>query len=709
MGFFSGKTKYYVSASVIDLNTTPSNMVADAAIKAAVGDDIDMTTQVRAALLNGFHNKLSNAWLYAMRDYYYGVPTFEYANRLDDVVPLVDSTLEEYWGYPISASSAYITKGDYITEVWEYICGAWDYDPMGNLFRRPFATFTGTDPNVSPFQLENVTFDGDATFTITGYYMYGTGSIERHSINYYREPLVSYGDMYYHVIYFNIINDPASPIYGGIIPQKIGWIYRIKDNTYPELGGLNLQENTHPFLPVVPLRSYNTDLTENKESEGYQTSKKLLNILSLNIDDVAEQLNKSPDIGKIDHAYILFGTNIADILDPNKRIPGSVHYLYKFLVYGRGLSNTNNRTWEVVYSDTNEAYYSLHIRNAGLDFTVAWDHLIYDHIEGVIGIPDTVTTEYGVHGTTNGWYRSSVTFKHQISKDYYVKVSLFNLRHIQVVQNRTITTNIADAVWGDDKNFIIPLDKKFLAEMNLREQDALALGSFKLLCQSWEAVSTGFFGSMFFKVIMMIIIVVLFIWTAGQSTWLAAFVELATSSLFGFLAAVAIMIIVKYVVTYAVRLLVEQIGGELALVLAAILAAVLAITGNLDATWDIFVVFEQTIAVSLVDVISAVIVAVQQITMEAMEELRDDATEFGVAVGNRKKELEAVQAELTKGNLLEPIRLLDDRFATPIFPVESPDAFYERTIHTQNIGVLSLDMIGSFYDIALTLPDKNKM
>jgi len=38
-------------------------------------------------------------------------------------------------------------------------------------------------------------------------------------------------------------------------------------------------------------------------------------------------------------------------------------------------------------------------------------------------------------------------------------------------------------------------------------------------------------------------------------------------------------------------------------------------------------------------------------------------------------------------------------------PTESPDAFYDRTIHTGNIGVLTLDTIESYTGLMLKLPE----
>jgi hypothetical protein len=53
--------------------------------------------------------------------------------------------------------------------------------------------------------------------------------------------------------------------------------------------------------------------------------------------------------------------------------------------------------------------------------------------------------------------------------------------------------------------------------------------------------------------------------------------------------------------------------------------------------------------------------------------------------------------------LLEESNILNPRI---IFG-ESPDDFYNRTVHSGNIGVASLDAISSFVAVALVLPKMN--
>ncbi|OZB40381.1 MAG: hypothetical protein B7X50_08605 [Alishewanella sp. 34-51-39] len=77
-------------------------------------------------------------------------------------------------------------------------------------------------------------------------------------------------------------------------------------------------------------------------------------------------------------------------------------------------------------------------------------------------------------------------------------------------------------------------------------------------------------------------------------------------------------------------------------------------------------------------------------------------TEFSLIADQKWAELEEVKNLLGKENLLDPFEFIGKE-PRVIFG-ESPDQFYNRTIHSGNIGVLALDANSSFIDISLTLP-----
>jgi hypothetical protein len=79
--------------------------------------------------------------------------------------------------------------------------------------------------------------------------------------------------------------------------------------------------------------------------------------------------------------------------------------------------------------------------------------------------------------------------------------------------------------------------------------------------------------------------------------------------------------------------------------------------------------------------------------MDALESTYEDLYE----------DLAAQMEELTSTSLIYPL-LLPSLQKPMNITTEDPEGFYNRTIHTGNIGVLSLDMIELYHDSMLKLP-----
>jgi hypothetical protein len=77
-----------------------------------------------------------------------------------------------------------------------------------------------------------------------------------------------------------------------------------------------------------------------------------------------------------------------------------------------------------------------------------------------------------------------------------------------------------------------------------------------------------------------------------------------------------------------------------------------------------------------------------------MENLTTEASDFQKETTKQLELLETAQKLLEGNNLLSPF----------VFFGETPDAFYNRTVHASNIGLMGITAITNYVDIALTLP-----
>ncbi len=78
-------------------------------------------------------------------------------------------------------------------------------------------------------------------------------------------------------------------------------------------------------------------------------------------------------------------------------------------------------------------------------------------------------------------------------------------------------------------------------------------------------------------------------------------------------------------------------------------------------------------------------------------DLLQEGKEFSLFVEEQNKLLDDAKALLQGNNHLDPFVIFG----------ESPQDFYNRTVHSGNIGVLGISAISSYVDIALTLPKLN--
>jgi len=69
-------------------------------------------------------------------------------------------------------------------------------------------------------------------------------------------------------------------------------------------------------------------------------------------------------------------------------------------------------------------------------------------------------------------------------------------------------------------------------------------------------------------------------------------------------------------------------------------------------------------------------------------------SELSVLQDEKTRKLEEANTLLDQSNFLFPFVVFG----------EEPDDFYNRTIHSGNIGILAIDQVGAFVDNALKLP-----
>jgi hypothetical protein len=154
-------------------------------------------------------------------------------------------------------------------------------------------------------------------------------------------------------------------------------------------------------------------------------------------------------------------------------------------------------------------------------------------------------------------------------------------------------------------------------------------------------------------------------------------------------ATIVIHLIVGQLIAVAFKYFVKLVGEEVATVIAVIALIyggyqIVQAGGLAGAPW----------AQALLEISTGL----HQAAMNArMENLNNEGEAFQLFVEDETERLETSKQLLENNNFLSPFVIFG----------ESPEDFYNRTVHSGNIGILGITAISSYVDIALTLPKLN--
>jgi hypothetical protein len=277
------------------------------------------------------------------------------------------------------------------------------------------------------------------------------------------------------------------------------------------------------------------------------------------------------------------------------------------------------------------------------------------------------------------------SYRHQITENVYEEIQVIGLRMTYHIWAEYTTT-------GDENNdelLMIPLDYAITKRYTMLEREVLYARSMHYIFNSRVVTKLKWYQTGIFRVFLIVIAIVVTIMTYGL-TWqgvVAAFTTVA-----GFQAAViafSIWFIKFKLFSLAMSKVVDAIGLEAAFVLAIIAAAagmyqVFTEGGLANAPW----------AARLLQLSTGLTSGMQAEFQEEYADLMGDYRTFEEFSKDKMEALDKVNASLDGKLHLVPM----------IIWGETPSDFYQRTVHSGNIGVVGIDAVSSYVDAALTLP-----
>lgn len=686
MGLFSSKKRTYVSSTTINLIDNPGNPEKSALVH-SLFNNTNITDDLISSYNNGMHLKFNAAYLYGRDHYTLGLPQGTLEQGQGDPTA-VKAVLESLLGVSINIAYCVLATGcdDDFAYGWLKANRGWNYE-TGEVTVHPFITTT------SKVYYVDATVTANNTLQIT--YQYGVTEIKPRITETITLSDLIPKALYYRVRYHRVNGD------GSLQANPDYWYYRIDSCTHPSLNNPPYASLISPFYPVVPLRKNNVDLTDSSLSgtELYQTSKRLLKKVGMDIQHLGDSINANPNVGDIDHAFLYFG------IDLQTEVPASQKYLLEFFAYLAPLSATSYLDYvRWLRNPTSIPPHSIvKFEDAGYKAEICYQYIRVRYVTGSIGKVGTVTRTNIVRdrklwGGFNLYYNryydnSSIIFRHQVAPNSYKEVEILGLEHTNYVYDKhTVLTNLEESI-NTDCALTLPINRHVFNSLSVRDRISAAHNGLKIVFNSYQVVKSKWYESSFFQFVTIVIAVVATAFGAWQVG--AAIVAASTATEIAMIVLAAVVQAVA--LTYAFKVVAKALGAQFTLILAAAIALYTLGSGIKSGSLK-----GVPYAGELLSVSTGLAKGVAASIQEQLEDLT------GELAANKKEQatmwdkLESAQQLLETNGIIDPMAFTN---VVPLYnPYETPEDYYYRTVHSGNIGVLSLDAPANYVDYMLTLP-----
>lgn len=480
------------------------------------------------------------------------------------------------------------------------------------------------------------------------------------------------------------------------------WMYRVGSGDYADLDANFETQTTESgtYFPFAYFRYAKSSLIKDKTSEQYKTSKRLTKIIGLDYDAVAEAIDSNPDIKQVEQAMLIMA------VPANTENEIEQRYLFDFFnnLYEDEESKASSpisagiRLSQLsLFKQANVApKSSIVIQDKKFKMALTNDGIYKKYVAGSIGAVDSYSSametyelevpvqQFNGPSSIKIQKEKAHIYRHQLTEGLYEELRVNKLTMVYHIYGQyTATGDEADNI------LLVPLDRSITDKYSILDQEPLYTRSLHFVFNSRVVTEVKWYQQEWFSIFLIVIAVVWEISTGfsdgGQALALALGVSQVTLVLLLILIDMAIGLLVQL----TLKLFVKVFGKDIATI-----AAIIAI---------IYVGYQGFNMGSLAKVPYAgdLIMLVNGLQSEILRsmyvDLKNEASDFSLF-------LEKQTALLDKAK-----DLLDDTVALNPFIIfgEKPNDYYNRTVHSGNIGILGLEAVSSYVDIALTLPTIN--
>lgn len=516
---------------------------------------------------------------------------------------------------------------------------------------------------------------------------------------------------------------------GVVQNEYISWVYHLDTYLYPELHP-DVEQEPSTYMPVIPLRYNNKDLTRPSETELYLTSKKLLQKVDLKLEALGDQLNKNPGIAEIDHAYVMFGVNVQ-----TEHIPSLFYlncYFHQLMANQRAdeteflavLANPDYNDEPFTTIDTNSLARLFKgetdsLKEYGLSLDIRYDYIksqVTDEVIGRVGYatkeikPYDVTIHYNNSFLGTGTVtiisrrRRKLVLRAQINAAQVRTVEVYNLGTINTIyrgkSNKVFLQNIQNN--EDENGLIIPIQYQFSRTVfaNMQDMNSFYADTMLLIVNSYKVTRVKWYQKGFFRILVMVVMIVIAVWT-GQAYLAKIGAAYAAGGVVAALTLIGKGVLLSLAISYAVRFVVKNFGEQLGIfgAMLAMTAAVIASKGfGLLGTASEFMM---TTCNYMLQISSALISSANEFLLEAGAKIQENYAAFTEKMDGLWEELDEIKDLLQWKADIDPL-LFTKPERLRILPNENPTAFFSRCLGLPDNSMFPIhDEIPNFFDMRL--------
>lgn len=490
--------------------------------------------------------------------------------------------------------------------------------------------------------------------------------------------------------------------------RRFYWTYRFGAGTYPELDGYfenpDNKKYFGEFYPSAYFRVNKVDLIDQKDSPEYKSNKALVKKLGLDYDFIAEAIKDSEDdLEDVEFAYMTLGIPpVSDYPVDNEYLFRFFDKLYEYQDYkGREpkLSGFPGFGYKHTRDGRTDLHNSINIQDKKFRSMLGNRGIFKKILTGTIGPIGTYLSKseefydyietYDEETNTTSKFpvkRTKYIYQWQAGTGVYEEITVFDIEYKYFIWGTLGTV-------GREENEIhlIPLERSIVESMNVRKREYLAASALHLFFHSRVTIKEKWYQSGFFSFVVHAIAFAAFAWaftpmlvgvnalvSAGFITSLQALVMVGKALLSGLLMSIAF------------KLAVQVLGIDLSIVAAVVLAAMSLYQGVFGTDKNIFMLSAE----QLLDASLGIVKAVGESIQDALKLLTEEYSEFLEYAEEQMKLLEETNDLLRPSSILSPF----------VYLGESAEDFYNRTIHSGNVGVMAIEAQSHFVDQALQLP-----